>query len=180
MQNMNSYQSNLPVGHYSRTPGFPLQPQQPFQPMGIPAPTYTVNNDVVKLLSVLFQGKVCIYIDKFKNKQKLISRFEAETYIGNYYPMMLFSPFDANGHLYEYISMEYVIKWFEAEDGFSKFEFRYPKDDKEKNEIIKTIIAQNMTFTNVTITGNLSSILSTGTFSGPISTTNATSGVPTI
>ena len=177
MQNMNSYPSNLTVGHYSKNYGVPFQQ---LQPIGNPAPVNNNFFDVVKLLSVLFQGKVCIYTDKLKNKQRLLSQAEAEVYVGNYYPIMLFAPFDSNGHLYDYISIEYITKWFEAEDGFSKFEFRYPINDQEKDEAIKNIIAQTIYFNNITVTGSFPSTSAAGTFSGPISTTNATVGQPTI
>ena len=128
----------------------------------------------------MFQGKVCIYTDKLKNKQRLLSQAEAEAYVGNYYPIMLFAPFDSNGHLYDYISIEYITKWFEAEDGFSKFEFRYPINNQEKDEAIKNITAQTMSFKTITVTGNFPSTSTAGTFSGPISITNAVVGQPTI
>jgi hypothetical protein len=176
MQNMNSYQSNLTVGHYSKNYGIPFPPiQQQF--LKTPNPTHTANNDIVKLLSVLFQGKVCVYIDKLKNKQKLLFRAEAEVYIGNYYPLILLlaTPFDPQGHLYEGISIEYIVRWFEAEDGFSKFEFRYPINDEEKDNVIKTIFAQIKYF-GITTANNVVPAVSTGTF---YSTANGTAQ-PTI
>ena len=130
MQNMNTYT----LGH-----GTSLTTTN-WSPISQPAfymPPY--NADIAKLLNSLFQGKVCIYIDKLSRKQKILSKPAAELYIGTFYPSTLCEPFDLNGNLREGIYIEKIYFWFAAEDGFSKFKFRYPMNDQEKEQAIDTI-----------------------------------------
>ena len=96
-------------------------------------------NDIAILLSSLFHGKICIYIYKLSKKQKILSKEDAEFYLGSFYPTFIINPFDLQGNLCEHISLKALHTWFAAEDGFSKFEFRYPENDKEKEYTIKTI-----------------------------------------
>ena len=137
MQNMMNYTTG--VGSF--TPNPITTTNWPLSTMGnqyvYPNP---VTADTAKLLNSLFNGKICIYTDKLSNKQRTLSAEDAEVYIGSFYPLFITFPFDVQGNIHPHVSLKALHTWFAAEDGFSKFEFRYPENDQEKEQAIKKIL----------------------------------------